>query len=295
MSESSQMKSYFDLKSDGGSRVMEQVVSKKAEIEENLSGVRWMIAIASGKGGVGKSTLSMQMAAALNGMGNSVCLLDADINGPSLGRLSGLQQTTLVPGERGLIAPRTKHGIGVVSMGLLVPESRAVDFSTVATGESHTWRATREFATLADFLRGTEWGSLDFLLIDLPPGAERCYQFAQFLGRRVRFVLVTVPSDLSGGVVSRSVDAIKKAGSTILGYVENMSGYHCPETGKLRPLFPKGNLRLDLPRLGQVPFEPALAVDCDRGLTIEDTPDSPAAREIIGVAEEILNRLSGSQ
>lgn len=285
------MKTYFDLKSDGGSRVIEQVVSKKAEIEASLSRVRWMVAIASGKGGVGKSTLSMQIAAALNGMGKSVCLLDADFNGPSLGRLSGLRETALVPGENGLIAPRTKHGIGVVSMGLVVPESKAVDFSSVATDESHTWRATREFATLADFLRGTDWGTLDFLLIDLPPGAERCYQFAQFLGKQVRFVLVTVPSDLAGGVVSRSVDAIEKAGSTILGYVENMSGYYCPETEKLRPLFPKGNLSLRLPRLGQVAFDPALAVNCDRGLTIEDAPHSPASREIIKVAEEVLNCL----
>ena len=289
------MKSYFDLKSDGGSRVMEQVVSKRAEIEENLSGVRWMIAVASGKGGVGKSTLSMQIAAALNGMGHSVCLLDADLNGPSLGRLSGLHHAALVPGERGLIVPRTRHGIGVVSMGLVVPESKAVDFSSVAVGESHTWRATREFATLADFLRGTDWGSPDFLLIDLPPGAERCYQFAQFLGRRVKFVLVTIPSDLSGGVVSRSVDAVEKAGSRILGYVENMSGYHCPETGKILPLFPKGILRLDLPRLGQIRFDPALALNCDRGLTIEDAPQSPVAREIIGVAEGMLSRLSESQ
>ena len=274
---------------------MEQVVSKRAEIEENLSGVRWMIAVASGKGGVGKSTLSMQIAAALNGMGHSVCLLDADLNGPSLGRLSGLHHAALVPGERGLIVPRTRHGIGVVSMGLVVPESKAVDFSSVAVGESHTWRATREFATLADFLRGTDWGSPDFLLIDLPPGAERCYQFAQFLGRRVKFVLVTIPSDLSGGVVSRSVDAVEKAGSRILGYVENMSGYHCPETGKILPLFPKGILRLDLPRLGQIRFDPTLALNCDRGLTIEDAPQSPVAREIIGVAEGMLSRLSESQ
>ena len=291
MTESSEIKSYFDLEGDGGSNVMEQVLSQKAEIEKRLSGIKEMVAIASGKGGVGKSTLSMQLAVALNAMGNSVCILDADFNGPSLARLSGLGETALIPGAEGLIVPRTERGIGVLSMGTIVPETEAVDFTSVASGESHVWRATKEFSTLAEFLRGTDWGELDFLLIDLPPGAERCFQFAEFFGKKTRFLMVTIPSDVSQGVVSRSVVAVEKAESTIIGYVENMSGYYCAETSELRPLFPRGDLKLDYPLLGQVPFDPELARNCDKGRTIEDMPDTPVARAIFEIGREILKIL----
>ena len=292
MTESSQIKSYFDLEGDGGSHVMEQVLSRKAEIEKKLSGIKEMVAIASGKGGVGKSTLSMQLAVALNAMGNSVCILDADFNGPSLARLSGLGETALIPGAEGLIVPRTESGIGVLSMGTIVPETKAVDFTSVASGESHVWRATKEFSTLAEFLRGTDWGDLDFLLLDLPPGAERCFQFAEFFGKKTRFLMVTIPSDVSQGVVSRSVVAVEKAESTIIGYVENMSGFYCAETGELRPLFPRGDLKLDYPLLGQVPFDPELARNCDKGRTIEDMPGTPVASAIFEIGREIVRILS---
>lgn len=286
------MKSYSDLAGDGGSNIMAQVVAQKDRIAKNLSSIKHMIAIGSGKGGVGKSTLTMQLAGALNHQGFKVSLLDADVNGPSLARLSGLRKVRLVPGNNGLTVPKTKSGIGVISFGSVVPETEAVDFKSVATGESHIWRATKEFSTLAQFLEATDWGVLDFLLIDLPPGAERIFQFAEFFGENTKFIFVTIPSEVSLGVVSRSIAALRKTTCPILGIIYNMDGYYCSHCKEVRPLFPlQQNLDLNIPLLGRVPFDPELAKICDEGKTIEDYLETPAAQAIDQAAKEVLSIL----
>ena len=149
-------------------------------------------------------------------------------------------------------------------MGTLVPESDAGDFESVAEGGTYTWRATREFALLGQLVASVDWGRLDFLLFDLPPGAERTVQFAQFLGPEAAFVLVTIPSDLSRAVVVRSVAALGD-GHRVLGYLENMAGYYCRDCGEVRPLFPPSTTELPIPRLGAIPFDPELAALADRG------------------------------
>lgn len=260
------MKSYYDIVGDGGSRIGEQVGAIHAAIAEKLAGVKHRLAIGSGKGGVGKSTLTRQLATALRQRGNTCAILDADLNGPSQARLSGLRDVPLLPGADGVAFPKDVNGVGVVSLGSVVPESEAVSFDTVSEGDSHTWRATREFTAIAELLASIDWGHLDYLLIDLPPGAERTFQFAEFLGPTTAFLLVTVPSDLARGVVLRSVAALRNAPNRVLGFVENMDGYWCDACNDVRPLFP-ASTRIDLgiPRLGSVPFDPELAAACDRG------------------------------
>jgi len=275
------VKSYFDIVGDGGSRVVDQVKAKHAQIARSLGGVRHMLAIGSGKGGVGKSTLTMQLACALRAEGAAVAILDADLNGPSQARMAGLGAAPLVPGRDGLVMPRTAGGIGVVSMGLVVPESKSLDFDSVSDGDSFVWRATREFGLLGDLLAGVSWGKLDYLLVDLPPGAERTFQYAEFLGVGTSLVLVTIPSDLSRGVVSRSIAALGKAKNRVLGYVENMKGYACAGCDTVRPLFSEsGAIDLGIPCLGTVPFDPDLAAACDRGEAPRDDSASPAWRAI---------------
>ena len=122
-------------------------------------------------------------------------------------------------------------------MGSLIPESEALEFESAAHGESHTWRATREFALLGEILESFEWGALDLLMFDLPPGAERTVQYADFLGPRTSFLLVTIPSEVARGVVARSVAALSKGPNRLLGYVENMSGYYCRDCNAIKPLF----------------------------------------------------------
>ena len=231
------MKRYHDIVGDGGSRVLEQVAEQRTRITDGLAGVRHLVAVGSGKGGVGKSTLTLHLAGALRARGLRIAILDADFNGPSQARMAGVQGALFVPGSHKVALPRTRNGIAVFSMGSLIPESEALEFESAAHGESHTWRATREFALLGEILGSFEWGALDLLMFDLPPGAERTVQYADFLGPRTSFLLVTIPSEVARGVVARSVAALSKGPNRLLGYVENMSGYYCRDCNAIKPLF----------------------------------------------------------
>ncbi len=286
------MKSYHDIEGDGGSDVLQQVADHKARLVENLSTVRDMIAIGSGKGGVGKSTLTMQIACVLRAQGKEVAVLDADFNGPSQARLGGLTNSLLIPSLDGVSIPKTRDGIGVVSMGTLVPEPESLELDKATIGDSHIWRATKEFTMLGQFLATVEWGRLDVLLIDLPPGTERTIQHAEFLAPRTAFVLVTIPSELARGVVARTVSGLAKTGSRMLGYIENMKGYDCAECKSVRPLFPSGgDVQFQIPVLGSVPFDPELAALCDRGESIETYPDLPSSKAVSEIASRMCQAL----
>ena len=289
------MKSYHDIVGDGGSDVLGQVQAQEESIARSLAGVRNLVAVGSGKGGVGKSTVTMQLACALRQRGLEVSILDADLNGPCQARLGGLQDRIFIPGESGASVPKTRNGIGVVSMGSLVPEPRAVEFESVAPGSSHTWRATKEFTILREILAGMDWGKLDYLLVDLPPGVERIVQYAELLGPSASFVLVGIPSDVARGVVARSIDALDRTPNQILGYVENMDGYYCPDCKQVKPLFPaQPQVKLDLPGLGSLPFDPELAALCDRGGTLSDSPGLISWQPMRRIAVEMCRRVAES-
>jgi ATP-binding protein involved in chromosome partitioning len=301
------MKRYHDIVGDGGSRVLEQVAEQRARITDGLAGVRHLVAVGSGKGGVGKSTLTLHLAGALRARGLRIAILDADFNGPSQARMAGVQAAMFVPppSPKGLgvassshkvALPRTSNGIGVFSMGSLIPEAEALEFESTAHGESHTWRATREFALLGEILGSFEWGTLDLLMFDLPPGAERTVQYADFLGPRTSFLLVTIPSEVARGVVARSVAALSKGPNRILGYVENMSGYYCRDCNAIRPLFSDRGASpetsgLAIPCLGSVPFDPELAHHCDRGIPLANLRETPVGRALDHVAQQLLDSL----
>ena len=305
------MKGYHDIVGDGGSGILEQVAEQRTRITDGLAGVRHLVAVGSGKGGVGKSTLTLHLAGALRARGLRIAILDADFNGPSQARMAGVQGALFVPGSHKVSLPRTTNGIAVFSMGSVIPESEALEFESAAQGESHTWRATREFALLGEILGSFEWGALDLLLFDLPPGAERTVQYADFLGPRTSFLLVTIPSEVARGVVARSVAALSKGPNRLLGYVENMSGYYCRDCNAIKPLFvspepfdaaqgrpfddaqgrPSG---LEIPCLGTVPFDPELARHCDRGFPLAELHDTPVGRALDHVAQQLLETLEST-
>jgi ATP-binding protein involved in chromosome partitioning len=295
------VKGYHDIVGDGGSRILEQVAGQRARITDGLAGVRHLVAVGSGKGGVGKSTLTLHLAGALRDRGLRIAILDADFNGPSQARMAGVQEALFVPGSDKVALPRTRNGIAVFSMGSMIPESKALEFESAADGESHTWRATREFALLGEVLGSFEWGSLDVLLFDLPPGAERIVQYADYLGRRTSFVLVTIPSEVSRGVVARSVAALSNGPNRLLGYVENMSGYYCHGCQTIKPLFdspesaPLNRADLGIPCLGTVPFDPELARHCDRGTPLAARADTAVGRSLDHVAQQLLDRLESTR
>lgn len=288
------MKTYHDLveEGDGGSHIMDQVLAQKAKIKKNLSGIKHIIAVGSGKGGVGKSTLSIQLAISLQKSGKRVALLDADFNGPSQARLAGLMDVVFIPGKDGFDIPGTPSGLKVLSFGSLIPESETLEFSNVSQGDSHIWRATKEFSTLSEILGSANWGQLDYLLVDLPPGADRCYQYAQFLGSDVRFILVTIPSELAKGVVNRSLTALHKANAKVLGYIENMAGYYCHDCKELKPLFPEGSppeWGIDL--LGKVPFDAEVALNCDKGTLESQFTELSSAEPFREIIKKLNNLL----
>jgi ATP-binding protein involved in chromosome partitioning len=286
------MKRYHDIAGDGGSRILEQVAEQRARIADGLSGVRHLVAVGSGKGGVGKSTLTLHLAGALRARGLRLAILDADFNGPSQARMAGVQGALFVPGSHKVALPRTSNGIAVFSMGSVIPESEALEFESTAQGESHTWRATREFALLGEILGSFEWGALDLLMFDLPPGAERTVQYADFLGPRTSFLLVTIPSEVARGVVARSVAALSKGPNRLLGYVENMSGYYCRDCNAIKPLFvsPEGT-GLGIPCLGTVPFDPELARHCDMGSAFAAVSETPVDRSLAQIAQRLMDSL----
>ncbi len=283
------MKGYHDIVGDGGSRILEQVAEQRARITDGLAGVRHLVAVGSGKGGVGKSTLTLHLAGALRARGLRIAILDADFNGPTQARMAGVQGAVFVPGSDKVALPRAKNGIAVFSMGSVIPESESLEFESAAHGESHTWRATREFALLGQILGSFEWGTLDLLMFDLPPGAERTVQYAEFLGSRTSFLLVTIPSEVSRGVVARSVAALSKGPNRVLGYVENMSGYYCRDCDAIKPLFVSpASPTLEIPCIGTVPFDPELARHCDQGTALATLNETPVGRALDHVAQRLL-------
>ena len=306
------MKRYHDIVGDGGSGILEQIAEQRTRITDGLAGVRHLVAVGSGKGGVGKSTLTLHLAGALRARGLRIAILDADFNGPSQARMAGIQGALFVPGSHKVSLPRTTNGIAVFSMGSVIPESEALEFESEAHGESHTWRATREFALLGEILGSFEWGALDLLMFDLPPGAERTLQYADFLGPRTSFLLVTIPSEVARGVVARSVAALSKGPNRLLGYVENMSGYYCRDCNAIKPLFvspdqPPPRLRrsaeasakaepsgLEIPCLGTVPFDPELARHCDLGIPFEALRETPVGRALDQIAQRLLDSLEST-
>ena len=221
-----------------------------------------------------------------------MAILDADLNGPTQAQIAGLAGRPWVPGPRGLALPRRPDGIGVVSLGGPLLPGAELRFDTVSRGDQHTWRATREFAMLGQLLAAVDWGEQDVLLFDLPPGAERTVQLAEFLGRGTEILLVTIPSDVAHGVVARSLAALAGIGAPVLGYVENMAGYWCADCAAVRPLFPESSTDLGVPCLGRVPFDPRLAALCDRGWPADEEPAGSGA---LAAVAEVAARLDADE
>jgi ATP-binding protein involved in chromosome partitioning len=269
------MKSYRGGAGEGGSNILEQATEQTERIGRALSKVKHRVAVASGKGGVGKSTVTRTLAAALAARGFKVAIVDADVNGPAQARMTGLSGAAPAAGVDGWVLPKSRDGVGVVSVSAFPPES----------------------STLGEVLASVVWGKLDVLLFDLPHGAERTLPFAGLPGAPTSFILVTIPSELSRGAVAQTASALEESGSPVLGYVENMSGYACPDCGGIKPLFPetKDGIVLDLPCLGRVPFDPSLAFACDRGVAIIDLPESAATRALSAIAGRLVESLESAR
>ena len=292
------MKRYRDIAGDGGSDIVGQIEAQQARLRARMGTIRRTVAVVSGKGGVGKSAVTANLAAALAGEGYAVGVLDADLNGPSIAKMLGVRGQTLQVTEAGVVPATSAEGIRVLSMDLLLPSDETpVVWDAPTQSEAHAWRGSMEAQALREFLADTAWGALDVLLLDLPPGTDRLPTVAGLLPDLTGAVVVTIPSEVSHLVVRKSITLAREAGTRLLGLVENMAGYVCLHCGTLGALFegPGGERtagQAGIPFLGRVPFDPRLAVAADRGRPfVAEHGDTPAGRAIRDVAARLAQAL----
>ena len=288
------MKKYRDILGDGGSDIVGQVEEQQSRLRARLSRIRHTVAVVSGKGGVGKSAVTANLAATFARQGHAVGALDADLNGPSLAKMLGVRGQKLQVAGAGVAPAVARDGLRVMSMDFLLPsDASPLTWDAPTQAEAYTWRGSMEAGALREFLTDTDWGSLDLLLLDLPPGTDRLVTVAGILPNLSGAVIVTIPSEVSHLVVKKSVTAAREAKVPILGLVENMAGYACVRCGSVGDLFhgPGGETlaaELAIPFLGAVPFDARLAHAGDQGVPfVAEEPDSPAARSLLRIADRL--------
>ena len=281
------MKHYRDIAGDGGSNIVGQVEDQQARLRRRLAGVRFVVAVVSGKGGVGKSSVAANLASGLALDGWRVGVLDADLNGPSMAKLLGVRGRTLALVGGAVEPPTTPLGVRVMSMDLLLPDDATpLTWQASTQAESQTWRGAMEANGIREFLADTAWGDLDVLLVDLPPGTDRLVVIAGLVPVLAGTVVVTIPSDISRLVVRRSITVASGLVAPVLGLVENMAGLF-PGPGGAELAHEGG-----IPFLGSIPFDPDLAAAGDRGEALAVTaPARPAAHAFTALARRIRETL----
>jgi ATP-binding protein involved in chromosome partitioning len=281
------VKRYRDIAGDGGSNIVGQVEAQQARLGVRLREVRAIVAVVSGKGGVGKSSVTANLAGAFTLAGARVGVLDADLNGPSMATMLGVRGRTLTVSAGGVEPPAGALGIGVMSMDLLLAgDATPLTWDAPSQAEAHTWRGTMEANALREFLADTAWGALDLLLIDLPPGTDRLATITRMVPALAGTVIVTIPSDVSRLIVRKSITVAQAAPAPVLGLIENMAGLF-PGPGAEALAGESG-----VPFLGRVPFDPALAAAADRGEPyVAVAPEAPAARALRSIADRLRDAL----
>jgi ATP-binding protein involved in chromosome partitioning len=245
-----------------------------------------VIAVSSGKGGVGKSTVAANIAAELARLGHRVGIMDADIYGPNIPRLFGIDGRPPVRDQR--ILPLEKYGVKLISLGLLVER----DMPAI-------WRGPIVTKIIHQFLRDVEWGELDYFLVDLPPGtgdAQLSLAQAVFMKGGI---IVTTPQEMATGDALRGAKMFERVGVPVLGVVENMSYFECPHCGDRSEVFSGGGGQrlaeeLEVPLLGQVPLQAGMTAEQDEGKpVVVGQPDSPAGKALAAIAKEVADRAGG--
>ncbi len=251
-----------------------------------IAGVKNIVAVASGKGGVGKSTTAINLALAIQRTGAAVGLLDADVYGPSMAMMFGIAGRPEVNEDRKIV-PMVGYGVKVLSMGLLGDGDRPV-----------IWRGPMVHGLLQQFLRDTEWGDLDYMVIDLPPGTGDAQLSISQLVPISGAVIVTTPQDISLIDARKGLKMFQQMRVPVLGIVENMSYFVCSHCGHRHDIFRHGGGKrtseeLGVPFLGEVPIDPEGVVGGDQGAPIViRNPDSPAAKAYVEVAGRVAAQLS---
>jgi ATP-binding protein involved in chromosome partitioning len=273
---------FFDVLSDGEKAALRERLGRASLPAGALAQVRNVVCVGSGKGGVGKSTLTANLAVALSAEGRRAGVLDADVWGYSIPRMYGLGATRPPVSAQRKIVPLEAHGVKVMSIGFFVQEDAAV-----------VWRGPMLHKALSQFLQDVEWGELDHLLIDLPPGTGDVSMTLAQLLPQARFVIVTTPQPTAQRVARRAAEMAHKVSLEIAGVIENMSGFTTP-AGERFAIFGEGGGQeladeLDVPLLGRVPLTMPLREHADGGVPLVlEEPDDPAAQAIRQAARGLI-------
>jgi len=261
-------------------------------IEERLKGVKHKIAIMSGKGGVGKSFVTANLAFALAYRGKKVIILDADFYGPSIPKMTGTEGQRVYATPEGLVPVTGPLGVKIVSVDFMLPD----DETPVV------WRGPMLTNAMLELLENTIWGEADYMLIDLPPGTgDAPLTVAQMIPNLTGAIIVTIPSEVSQKVVMKSINFAKKLNLPIIGLIENMSGFTCPCDGKTYPIFGSGGgkkiaEKAGIDFLGSIPLDPRISECNDKGIPFfVEYPDSPAAKAFLKIADKVMKKVEGSK
>lgn len=280
-------------------QVMQQIQDQVLQVKTRMGLIRRKLVIMSGKGGVGKSMTTANLALALARQGHKVGILDVDLNGPCIPKMLGMKGQRFTMTSQGAIPPTGPMGIKVASMEFFLKEESPIRWKG-PMDLSPVWLGMMEMSVIREFLADIVWGELDYLLADLPPGAaaDKPPVIVGFLPELDGAVVVTTPSQVSTDVVKKSILYARDMGIPVLGLIENMSGYLCPECHAESSLF-HGNPEeisnsLDIQLLGKIPFDLTIGQSCDQGVPLVRS-DSPAAQRFDQIAQKIHSMLEAKK
>jgi ATP-binding protein involved in chromosome partitioning len=266
-----------------------QAQEEQQRLKERMGKIKHKIAVISGKGGVGKSTVTVNLATAFAMRGKRVGVLDADIHGPSVPRLLGLEGQQIKASPAGAFPVEGPLGMRIMSMDFFLPEQAPT-----------IWRGPLKMRAIRQLLSDIVWGELDFLFIDLPPGTgDEPLSIAQLLPEMDGVVIVTMPSKLSSSVVKKAITFAERLNMAIIGVVENMSGFVCPHCGQKTEIFQSGGGKkmaeeTGVPFLGSIPIDPEVGADSDSGTPFvvahKDSASAKAFMEIVQKVEDYLSK-----
>jgi len=271
---------------------MRELQEQEKRIKTRMAKIKHKLAILSGKGGVGKSTITANLAAALTKRGHNVGVLDADIHGPSIPKLFGVRNEKLTAsrnGDQGIVPVEGPLGIKIISM----------DFMLHSDETPVIWRGPMKMSAIKQFLADVEWGSLDFLLVDLPPGSgDEALSIMQLIPNMDGAIVVTAPPEVSQIVVKRAIGFTRELKVPVIGIVENMSGFVCPKCGAEVDIFKSGGgqkiaEQLGVPFLEKLPLDSKICEDSDSGLSfVLKHSGTPAAKAFMRVVEKVETYLN---
>ena len=255
------------------------------KLQESLGKIKHVIIVMSGKGGVGKSTVSSNIACTLSMMGYQTGIMDVDITGPNIPKMFGIEDERLECENEKLIPVLVPPSLKVVSMAFLLPSK----------DDAVVWRGPVKMTAIRQFIEDVEWGDLDYLVVDMPPGTgDEAISIIQLIPKADGMVIVTTPQDVALLDSRKSITFSAQANIPIIGLIENMSGFVCPHCGEKTDIFKSGGgvataKNMNIQFLGAVPIEPRIVTSGDSGMPIViDDPDSASAKVFKEITQKII-------